>query len=102
MNQIIVDYNSPMTGLAAIPVYVINEEKCKVQSYSLTNEWEHFKDALSDLCYAADIFDVSFYVSPQANPFTLDGLKQEFQQFEHKKYCNGANINIHLYEKEKN
>lgn len=102
MNQIIVDYSSPMTGLAAIPVYLIDEEKCKVQSYSLTNDWERFKDALSDLCYATEVFDVFFYVHPCANPFTVDGLKQEFQKFEHKKYCNGANINIHLFEKGEN
>ncbi len=93
--MIIVDYRPEMNGLTSIPVYETNGVKA-VNAYQLSNDWDKFKDALTDLCYAKDIFDVVFYGNANTIPYTEEELKQEFIDFEHKKYANAANLNIRI------
>lgn len=95
MNMFIVDYRLGMSGLTYIPVYETNGVQA-VNAYRLSNDWSKFKDGLTDLCYAADIFDVIFYGNKNTIPFTEEELKKEFQSYEHKKYSNAANLNIHI------
>lgn len=92
--MIIVDYRPGMVGLTGIPVY--EAEDAGVRMYQLSNDWNKFKDALTDLCYAKDTFDVVFYGNASTLPYTEDELKQEFKDFEHKKYANAANLNIRI------
>ena len=92
--MIIVDYRCGMIGLTGISVYEITETDFK--RYQLSNDWNKFKDALTDLCYADDIFDVVFYGNANTIPYTEDELKQEFKDFEHKKYANAANLNVRI------
>lgn len=92
--MIIVDYRYGMIGLTGISVYETTETGVKM--YQLSNDWNKFKDALTDLCYADDIFDVVFYGNANTIPYTEDELKQEFKDFEHKKYANAANLNIRI------
>lgn len=92
--MIIVDYRPGMVGLTGIPVY--EAENAGVRMYQLSNDWNKFKDALTDLCYAKDTFDVVFYGNASTIPYTEDELKQEFKDFEHKKYANAANLNIRI------
>ena len=93
--MIIVDYRPGMVGLTGISVYETTET-AGVKMYHLSNEWDKFKDALTDLCYAGDNFDVVFYGNANTIPYTEDELKQEFKDFEHKKYVNAANLNIRI------
>lgn len=95
MNMIIIDYRLGMCGLTYIPVYETDGVKV-VNTYRLSNDWNKFKDALTDLCYAIDTFDVVFYGNTNTIPYTEDELKQEFKDFEHKKYANAANLNIRI------
>lgn len=92
--MIIVDYRPGMVGLTGISVY--EAEDTGVRMYQLSNDWNKFKDALTDLCYAKDTFDVVFYGNASTIPYTEDELKQEFKDFEHKKYANAANLNIRI------
>lgn len=92
--MIIVDYRPGMVGLTGISVY--EAEGTGVKIYQLSNDWDKFKDALTDLCYAKDTFDVVFYGNASTIPYTEDELKQEFKDFEHKKYANAANLNIRI------
>lgn len=92
--MIIVDYRPGMVGLTGISVY--EAEDTGVKMYQLSNDWDKFKDALTDLCYAKDTFDVIFYGNASTIPYTEDELKQEFKNFEHKKYANAANLNIRI------
>lgn len=92
--MIIVDYRPGMVGLTGISVY--EAEDTGVKMYQLSNDWDKFKDALTDLCYAKDTFDVVFYGNASTIPYTEDELKQEFKNFEHKKYANAANLNIRI------
>ena len=92
--MIIVDYRCGMIGLTGISVYEITETDFK--RYQLSNDWNKFKDALTDLCYADDIFDVVFYGNANTIPYTENELKQEFKDFEHKKYANAANLNVRI------
>lgn len=92
--MIIVDYRPGMVGLTGISVY--EAEGIGVKMYQLSNDWDKFKDALTDLCYAKDTFDVVFYGNASTIPYTEDELKQEFKDFEHKKYANAANLNIRI------
>lgn len=96
--MIIVDYRPGMVGLTGIYVYETTEttETAGVKMYQLSNDWNKFKDALTDLCYAEDNFDVVFYGNTNTIPYTEDELKQEFKDFEHKKYANAANLNIRI------
>lgn len=96
--MIIVDYRPGMIGLTGISVYETTEttETAGVKMYQLSNDWNKFKDALTDLCYAEDSFDVVFYGNTNTIPYTEDELKQEFKDFEHKKYANAANLNIRI------
>ena len=93
--MIIVDYRPGMVGLTGISVYETTET-AGVKMYQLSNEWDKFKDALTDLCYAGDNFDVVFYGNANTIPYTEDELKQEFKDFEHKKYSNAANLNVRI------
>ena len=93
--MIIVDYRPGMVGLTGISVYEATED-AGVRMYQLSNDWNKFKDALTDLCYAKDTFDVVFYGNSSTIPYTEDELKQEFKDFEHKKYANAANLNIRI------
>lgn len=93
--MIIVDYRPGMVGLTGISVYETTETT-GVKMYQLSNEWDKFKDALTDLCYAGDNFDVVFYGNANTIPYTEDELKQEFKDFEHKKYSNAANLNVRI------
>ena len=93
--MIIVDYRPGMIGLVGISVYETTET-AGVKMYQLSNDWNKFKDALTDLCYAKNSFDVVFYGNANTIPFTEEELKQEFKDFEHKKYANVANLNIHI------
>lgn len=93
--MIIVDYRPGMVGLTGIPVYETNGI-AGVKMYQLSNDWNKFKDALTDLCYAEDNFNVVFYGNTNTIPYTEDELKQEFKDFEHKKYTNAANLNIRI------
>ena len=93
--MIIVDYRPGMVGLTGISVYETTET-AGVKMYQLSNEWDKFKDALTDLCYARDNFDVVFYGDANTIPYTEDELKQEFKDFEHKKYTNAANLNVRI------
>ena len=93
--MIIVDYRPGMVGLTGISVYETTET-AGVKMYQLSNEWDKFKDALTDLCYARDNFDVVFYGNANTIPYTEDELKQEFKDFEHKKYTNAANLNVRI------
>ena len=93
--MIIVDYRPGMVGLTGISVYETTET-AGVKMYQLSNEWDKFKDALTDLCYAGDNFDVVFYGNANTIPYTENELKQEFKDFEHKKYANVANLNIRI------
>lgn len=93
--MIIVDYRPGMVGLTGISVYETTET-AGVKMYQLSNEWDKFKDALTDLCYAEDNFDVVFYGNANTIPYTENELKQEFKDFEHKKYSNAANLNIRI------
>lgn len=93
--MIIVDYRPGMVGLTGISVYETTET-AEVKMYQLSNEWDKFKDALTDLCYARDNFDVVFYGNANTIPYTEDELKQEFKDFEHKKYTNAANLNVRI------
>lgn len=95
MNNIIVDYRPEMCGLSSITVYETNGIAA-INKYSLPNNWEEFKDTLTNLCYAQEVFDVIFYGNKNTIPFTEEELKQEFQSYEHKKYSNAANLNIHI------
>lgn len=92
--MIIVDYRYGMIGLAGIFVYETTETG--VKTYQLSNEWDKFKNALTDLCYAENNFDVVFYGNANTIPYTEEELKQEFKDFEHKKYANAANLNIRI------
>ena len=92
--MIIVDYRPGMVGLTGISVYEAKDAGVKM--YQLSNDWNKFKDALTDLCYAKDTFDVVFYGNASTIPYTEDELKQEFKDFEHKKYANAANLNIRI------
>lgn len=92
--MIIVDYRYGMIGLTGISVYEATETGVKM--YQLSNDWNKFKDALTDLCYADDIFDVVFYGNANTIPYTENELKQEFKDFEHKKYANAANLNVRI------
>lgn len=93
--MIIVDYRPGMIGLTGIPVYETTETT-GVKMYQLSNDWNKFKDALTDLCYAENNFDVVFYSNTNTIPYTEDELKQEFKDLEHKKYANAANLNIRI------
>ncbi len=93
--MIIVDYRPGMVGLTGIFVYEATEDT-GVRVYQLSNDWNKFKDALTDLCYAKEAFDVVFYGNASTIPYTEDELKQEFKDFEHKKYANAANLNIRI------
>lgn len=93
--MIIVDYRPGMIGLAGILVYETTGTT-GVKMYQLPNDWNEFKDVLIDLCYAEDNFDVAFYGNANTIPFTEEELKQEFEDFERKKYANAANLNIHI------
>lgn len=93
--MIIVDYRPGMIGLTGISVYETTGT-AGVKMYQLSNDWNKFKDALTDLCYAGDNFDVVFYGNTNTIPYTEDELKQEFKDFEHKKYTNAANLNIRI------
>ena len=93
--MIIVDYRPGMVGLTGISVYETTET-AGVKIYQLSNEWDKFKDALTDLCYAGDNFDVVFYGNANTIPYTENELKQEFKDFEHKKYPNAANLNVRI------
>ena len=93
--MIIVDYRPGMVGLTGISVYETTET-AGAKMYQLSNEWDKFKDALTDLCYAGDNFDVVFYGNANTIPYTEDELKQEFKYFEHKKYANAANLNVRI------
>lgn len=93
--MIIVDYRPGMVGLTDISVYETTET-AGVKMYQLSNEWDKFKDTLTDLCYARDNFDVVFYGNANTIPYTEDELKQEFKDFEHKKYTNAANLNVRI------
>ncbi len=93
--MIIVDYRPGMVGLTGISVYEATEDT-GVRMYQLSNDWNKFKDALTDLCYAKEAFDVVFYGNASTIPYTEDELKQEFKDFEHKKYANAANLNIRI------
>lgn len=93
--MIIVDYRPGMVGLTGISVYETTET-AGVKMYQLSNEWDKFKDALTDLCYAGDNFDVVFYGNANTIPYTENELKQEFKDFEHKKYTNAANLNVRI------
>ena len=46
--MIIVDYRPGMVGLTGISVYETTETT-GVKMYQLSNEWDKFKDALTDL-----------------------------------------------------
>lgn len=92
--MIIVDYRPGMVGLTGILVY--EAETAGVKMYQLSNDWNKFKDGLTDLCYAENNFDVIFYGNANTIPYTEDELKQEFKDFEHKKYANAANLNIRI------
>lgn len=92
--MIIVDYRPGMVGLTGILVY--EAETAGVKMYQLSNDWNKFKDGLTDLCYAENNFDVIFYGNANTIPYTEDELKQEFKDFEHKKYANTANLNIRI------
>ena len=92
--MIIVDYRPGMVGLTGISVY--EAEDAGIRMYQLSNDWNKFKDALTDLCYAKEAFDVVFYGNANTIPYTEDELKQEFKDFEHKKYANAANLNIRI------
>ena len=48
------------------------------------------------LSYAGNNFDVVFYGNANTIPYTEDELKQEFKDFEHKKYANAANLNVRI------
>ena len=93
--MIIVDYRPGMVGLTGISVYETTET-AGVKMYQLSNEWDKFKDALTDLCYAGNNFDVVFYGNANTIPYTENELKQEFKDFEHKKYTNAANLNVRI------
>lgn len=93
--MIIVDYRPGMVGLTGISVYETTET-AGVKMYQLSNEWDKFKDTLTDLCYAGDNFDVVFYGNANTIPYTENELKQEFKDFEHKKYTNAANLNVRI------
>ena len=93
--MIIVDYRPGMVGLTGISVYETTET-AGVKMYQLSNDWNKFKDALTDLCYAGDNFDVVFYGNTNTIPYTEDELKQEFKDFEHKKSANAANLNVRI------
>ena len=93
--MIIVDYRPGMVGLTGISVYETTET-AGVKMYQLSNEWDKFKDALTDLCYAGDNFDVVFYGNANTIPYTENELKQEFKDFEHKKYANATNLNVRI------
>ena len=93
--MIIVDYRPGMVGLTGISVYETTET-AGVKMYQLSNEWDKFKDALTDLCYAGDNFDVVFYGNANTIPYTENELKQEFKDFEHQKYANAANLNVRI------
>lgn len=93
--MIIVDYRPGMVGLTGISVYETTET-AGAKMYQLSNEWDKFKDALTDLCYAGDNFDVVFYGNANTIPYTENELKQEFKDFEHKKYSNAANLNVRI------
>ena len=93
--MIIVDYRPGMVGLTGISVYETTET-AGIKMYQLSNEWDKFKDALTDLCYAGDNFDVVFYGNANTIPYTENELKQEFKDFEHKKYANTANLNVRI------
>ena len=93
--MIIVDYRPGMVGLTGISVYETTET-AGVKMYQLSNDWKKFNDALTDLCYAGDNFDVVFYGNTNTIPYTEDELKQEFKDFEHKKYSNAANLNVRI------
>lgn len=96
--MIIVDYRPGMVGLTGISVYETTEttETAGIKMYQLSNDWNQFKDTLTDLCYAENSFDVVFYGNANTIPYTEDELKQEFKDFEHKKYANAANLNIRI------
>ena len=93
--MIIVDYRPGMVGLTGISVYETTET-AGVKMYQLSNEWDKFKDALTDLCYARDNFNVVFYGNANTIPYTENELKQEFKDFEHKKDANAANLNVRI------
>ena len=93
--MIIVDYRPGMVGLTGISVYETTET-AEAKMYQLSNEWDKFKDALTDLCYAGNNFDVVFYGNANTIPYTENELKQEFKDFEHKKYTNAANLNVRI------
>lgn len=93
--MIIVDYRPGIIGLTGISVYETTGT-ARVKIYQLSNDWNKFKDALTDLCYAGNNFDVVFYGNTNTIPYTEDELKQEFKDFEHKKYANTANLNIRI------
>ena len=93
--MIIVDYRPGMVGLTGISVYETTEA-AGVKMYQLSNDWNKFKDALTDLCYAEDNFDVVFYGNTNTIPYTENELKQELKDFEHKKYANAANLNVRI------
>ena len=69
--MIIVDYRPGMVGLTGISVYETTET-AGVKMYQLSNDWNKFKDALTDLCYAGDNFDVVFYGNTNTKPDTKD------------------------------
>lgn len=93
--MIIVDYRPGTVGLFGISVYEIARAG-NSKMYQLSNDWNNFKDGLTDLCYAKNDFDVTFYGNADTIPYTEDELKQEFKDFEHKKYANAANLNIRI------
>lgn len=95
MNVFIVDYRLGMCGLTYVPVYETNGVEA-VNTYHLSNDWNKFKDGLTDLCYAANTFDVIFYGNANTIPYEEKELKQEFSSFEHKKYANAGKLNIRI------
>lgn len=96
MKTIVVDYRPGMSGLTFVPIYQFNGMEDLPKQYHLTNDWEQFKEALTDLCHSENTFDVVFYGNANTIPYTEEELKQEFKDFEHKKYANAANLNIRI------
>ena len=93
--MIIVDYRPGMGGLTGISVYETTET-AGIKMYQLSNDWNKFKDALTDLCYAGDNFDVVCQGNANTIPYTEDELKQEFKEKKKKKYANAANLNVRI------
>ena len=93
--MIIVDYRPGMVGLTGISVYETTET-AGVKRYQLSNDWNKFKDALTDLCYADDIFDVVFYGNANTIPYTEDELNDNIDNYFDVINANAANLNVRI------